>query len=56
MKSPKDFTNDELALHLELWVALNDELTESQEKYFEEVIWRLRLTADKEQEKSNNGE
>lgn len=50
MKTPSEFTNDELSLLLELWVALNENLTDSQKKYFEEVIWRLRLTADKEQE------
>lgn len=53
MKLPKELTNDELALHLELWLTLNEELTEGQKEYFEEFIWRLRMTPDMEQETSN---
>lgn len=49
MKSPSQITNEDLALHIELWAMLNEELTEGQRKYFEEVVWRLRLM--KEQEK-----
>lgn len=48
MKSPREYTNDELAIHLELWVALNEELTERQKDFFEEFVWRLRLTPDLE--------
>lgn len=51
MKSPTQFTNEDLALHIELWTALNEELTENQKKYFEEVVWRLRLMSKTEQEK-----
>lgn len=51
MKSPSQFTNEDLALHIELWTMLNEELTEDQKKYFEEVVWRLRLMSNKEQEK-----
>lgn len=50
MKEPRKLTNDELALHLELWVALNEELTTNQLSYFEEILFRLRLTSDKELE------
>lgn len=53
MKTPQELTNDELALHLELWTVLNDQLSDSQIKYFDELIWRLRLFPDKELEKLN---
>lgn len=45
MKDWQKQDNDSLALHLEFWLALNEELTEQQKKFFEEVIWRLRLTS-----------
>lgn len=51
MKTPSQFTNEDLALHIELWMMLNEELTDSQKKYFEEVIWRLRLMNNTEKEK-----
>jgi len=51
-KVPQDLTNDELALHIEFWMSLNDELTEGQKGFFEEVIWRFRMMSDKE----NNNE
>ena len=53
MKAPSELTNDELALHVEFWAALNEDLTDGQKKYFEELVWRLRLLPDKEQENSN---
>lgn len=54
MKHPKELTNDDLALALELWAMLNkEEFTESQQNYFEEIVWRLRLMSNKEQEINN---
>lgn len=52
-KIPQDLTNDELALHIEFWSSLDDSLTEGQKKFFEEVVWRLRLMVEKEQENTN---
>lgn len=51
MKDPRELSNDDLAVHIEIWAVLNEELTDSQMRYFNEVIWRLRLMSDKEQEK-----
>lgn len=48
MKSPSQITNEDLALHIELWAMLNESLTEEQKKYFEEVVWRLRLMKEQE--------
>lgn len=51
MNNPKELTNDALALHLELWAELSkEELTHEQYKYFEEIVWRLKLMSDKEKE------
>lgn len=45
MKEPKEMTNEELALHIEMWLAYGDtNLNTNQLSYFDEVIWRLRLT------------
>lgn len=49
---PRKMTNDTLAITLELWAMTNDELTTAQLAYFDEIIWRLKLTSDKEQEKT----
>lgn len=47
MKEPKELTNEELALHIEMWAAYGGaDLTVNQMAYFDEVIWRLRLSAD----------
>ena len=48
---PRKMPNDTLALCLELWAMTNDELTDSQLAYFDEIAWRLKMMADKEQEK-----
>lgn len=52
MKLPSELTNDELALHIEFWASLNEELTDMQRKFFDEAVWRLRLTTDKEKSKN----
>lgn len=52
-KIPQDLTNDELALHIEFWMSLDGSLTDGQINFFEEVIWRLRLMVEKEQENNN---
>lgn len=52
-KIPQDLTNDELALHIEFWMSLEGSLTDGQKSFFEEVIWRLRLMVEKEQENNN---
>lgn len=56
MKTPKQYTNDELALHIELWVVTNNELTPTQVEFFDEVVWRLLMTADKKQENTSGPE
>lgn len=53
MKPPKDITNDDLALHIEFWYSVNDQLTERQKSYFEETVWRLRMMVDHSKEKEN---
>lgn len=53
MKKPSELTNDDLALNIELWAMINPDLTEGQKKYFEEVVWRLRMMVDKEKENKN---
>lgn len=51
MKDPKKLSNDDLALHLDFWTVLQEtELTDRQKEFFKEIVWRLRLAADKEQE------
>jgi hypothetical protein len=52
MKLPREMTNEELAMHLELWTALNDELLPGQVAFFEEAIWRLRLMVEVQDGKS----
>jgi hypothetical protein len=53
MVDPRKMTNDDLALHIEFWANMNQELTIGQLAFFDEVVWRLRLLVDKEQETSN---
>lgn len=55
-KIPQDLTNDDLALHIEFWMALEETLTEGQKSFFEEVIWRLRMMSDVEKVQENNNE
>jgi len=52
---PRKMSNDELALNIEFWAMVNTDLTEGQMKFFEEVVWRLRMMVDKEQENVENG-
>jgi hypothetical protein len=52
-KIPQDLSNDELALHIEFWMSLEGSLTDAQKSFFEEVVWRLRLMVEKEQENNN---
>lgn len=49
MKKPwTKVTNEEMALHLELWLNLDGRVeSQSQVDFFDEVCWRLRLTTDK---------
>lgn len=42
MKAPKEMTNDELALHLEMFANFGD-LNQNQIDYLLEIVWRLRL-------------
>jgi hypothetical protein len=53
MREAKQLTNDELALHLELWTMMNSELTTQQTSYFDEIVWRLLMLPDKEKENQN---
>lgn len=49
---PKKMSNDALASNIELWALMQDDLTIAQLSFFDEVIWRLKLMSDKEQEKT----
>lgn len=55
-KVPQNLTNDELALHIEFWMALEETLTDGQKNFFGEVIWRLRMMTDVEKEQENKNE
>ena len=38
-------TNEELVLHLELWLEVDGQIsTSSQKDFFEEVMWRLQMS------------
>lgn len=50
---PCEMTNDLLAQHIELWMELEKNLTDGQKDFFREVLWRLRLTFDFEEERKN---
>lgn len=45
MKPWTKCTNEELVIHLELWAALEENLTQRQKEFFEEVTWRLLLSS-----------
>lgn len=53
MKPWEKQDNDSLALHLEFWAALEEGLTEHQKKFFDEVVWRLRLASYELKEDEN---
>lgn len=49
MKLPKEMTNEELAMHVEFWFTVNQDLSEIQKAFFEEVVFRLRLMFNSEE-------
>jgi hypothetical protein len=55
---PNKMTNEALAQGLELWLLIEEErLFNPQKEYFEEIVWRLRLSdpITQEQENVENG-
>lgn len=49
MKPWKKMTNEEMALHLDFWLTADGTVTtNTQEEFFKELIWRLRLMKDEE--------
>lgn len=50
MKPWNKLTNDELALHLELWLNLDGRVSDkNQRDFFDEITWRLRLTKEEDE-------